>query len=648
MRPAELRGGELLGLARRAVGLGWRSSRLLAIVAICAQVLGSLAPAAGAWSSKELVDGLGGSASGGHLMFLAAAVVVAGGVGAVLSYAANLANAAQQRAVSLSVESELYSAINAQPGLGYFENPRFQDRLRLAQQSAVSAPSTVFNFFLAAVRTVVTLVSFLGVLLVIWWPAAVLLAVTAAPTVFGQLALTRRQAGVAETNISLHRRRFAYQSLLTNPDAIKEVCLFGLGDLFLGRMNAGLRDTAGRELAVERRTAYTQSLFALLGMASGASGAVIVAWRAANGLATAGDVVLFVAALVGVQAAFTGTITQFGSTVKAIRLFHHFRAIVTQKPDLEPGEQDPGPLTGEIVFADVWFRYDRGETSGASDWVLKGLNLTIPAGTTLGLVGANGAGKSTLIKLLCRFYDPQRGRITWNGVDLRKCSPEALRRRIGATFQDYQTFELTAGENVGVGDLTYLHDQQRIESAVRAAGAERIVAGLPHGYDTMISRIFSHHGDDDAGVALSGGQGQRVSLARSFMRLDADLMILDEPSSGLDAVAESEVNEQLRAYRRGRTNLLVSHRLSAIRNANVIVVLQDGVVAEIGAHDDLMTADGIYASMFSVQASGYQDERVAAQMAVTGTPPAVLKAMASGATVRMMPVGVRPQALMED
>jgi ATP-binding cassette subfamily B protein len=253
----------------------------------------------------------------------------------------------------------------------------------------------------------------------------------------------------------------------------------------------------------------------------------------------------------------------------------------------------------------------RGLGTGDGDdrpWVLRGVTFDLPAGAAVALAGHNGAGKTTLVKLLCRMYDPVRGSIRWDGVDLRDLAPEELRERIAAVFQDSMEYDLTAAENVGLGDLAGLDDRARIVAAARLAGIDETLAGLPRGYDTMLSQMFLSEEDDpdtDRGFALSGGQWQRVALARALMRGQRDLMILDEPTAGMDAVAEHEVHVRLQEHRTGRTSLLISHRLSALRSADRIVVLDGGVVAEQGGHDELVAAGGTYARLFTIQAAGY-------------------------------------------
>jgi ATP-binding cassette subfamily B protein len=238
--------------------------------------------------------------------------------------------------------------------------------------------------------------------------------------------------------------------------------------------------------------------------------------------------------------------------------------------------------------------------------VLRGVSFTVPAGGSVALVGLNGAGKSTVVKLLCRFYDPTEGAIRWDGVDLRDLAVDDLRSRIGTLFQDFMSYDLTAAENIGLGDLTAGRD--RIAAAGALSGADATVRDLPAGYDTLLSRTFFDQADladPRTGVALSGGQWQRVALARAYLRADRDLFVLDEPGAGLDPEAEYEVH---RRHRAGRATLLISHRLNTVRHADHIVVLEDGRVAEEGSHHELVRAGGRYARLFRLQAEGYREE----------------------------------------
>jgi ATP-binding cassette subfamily B protein len=235
--------------------------------------------------------------------------------------------------------------------------------------------------------------------------------------------------------------------------------------------------------------------------------------------------------------------------------------------------------------------------------VLTDVSFSIPANAMVALVGVNGAGKSTLIKLLCRLYEPTSGAIVWDGVDIATIGAAGLRACLAVVFQDFMAYDFTAAENIGLGDVRRMADRAALRAAATDARVHDTLAGLPAGYDTMLSRAFG--GGDQSGVQLSGGQWQRVALARALLRHDADLLILDEPTAGLDAAAEAEVLSRLHTLRRGRTTLLISHRLSAVRSADRIVVLAGGRVAEQGDHASLVAAGGEYARLFERQAAGY-------------------------------------------
>jgi ATP-binding cassette subfamily B protein len=318
--------------------------------------------------------------------------------------------------------------------------------------------------------------------------------------------------------------------------------------------------------------------------------------------------------MAGIQGGITAIVANLGRVHEAMLLFEHYRFVVEAEPDLPvraaPGRAAPAnageavpPLRRGIELRDVWFRY--GESL---PWTLRGVNLTIPAGATTALVGRNGAGKSTVVKLLCRFYDPTRGSIEWDGIDMRELPVEQLRQRIGAVFQDFMQYEFSAADNIGVGDLTALGDRARIEAAARLAGSHEALAALPNGYDTLLTRVYLDAADRDdsrTGVVLSGGQWQRLALARALLR-ECDLLILDEPASGLDAEAEEQLRTRLAQHRAGRSSLLISHRLSTIRDADTVVVLAGGAVAERGSHADLIEAEGLYSRLFRLQADGYR------------------------------------------
>jgi ATP-binding cassette subfamily B protein len=248
-----------------------------------------------------------------------------------------------------------------------------------------------------------------------------------------------------------------------------------------------------------------------------------------------------------------------------------------------------------LVLEDVGFRYP-----GKDVWALRHIDLQIPAGESLALVGENGAGKTTLVKLITRLYEPTEGRVLLDGRDLRDWNADELRRRFGVVFQDFNQYQLKVRENVGLGSVDHLEDVPRIERAIERGGAAPVVAGLREGLDASLGGWFQ------GGTELSGGQWQKIALARAFMREESDMLILDEPTAALDAESEHAVFERFSELARGRTTIVISHRFPTVRMARKIVVIEGGRVVEAGTHDELVARSGRYARMFALQAEGYR------------------------------------------
>ena len=587
--------------------LAWRAGPVSALCQVLLTVVAGALPVVTAWLTKLLLDGISSPGRRTDVAVVAVMLAGAGILSAGVPQANQYAHAELGRSVALRASDSLFAALNRLIGLARFEDPGFRDRLQLAQQSGRSAPTQLLGTALGIGQGAITMSGFVGTLVATGPWMAVAVAVAAVPTLRAELAISRRRAEMMWDTSHTARREIFYSQLLTDAQAAKEVRLFGLGAFFRRRMLHELSTMQDANRQVDRRELATQGLLGLLGALVAGVGLVWAVRAAVVGELTIGDVSVFVAAVVGTQSALGSVVHETAAAHEALLTFDHYQAIVTGPPDLEahPRPTSPGRLRRGIELRDVWFRY-----SDEHPWVLRGVNLTIPPGTAVALVGLNGAGKSTLVKLLCRFYDPTSGSVCWDGVDLRGLGVEQLRSRIGAVFQDFMTYDLTARENIGVGTPAALTDLDRITSAARGARVDDAIAGLPRGYESMLTRIFFQHADrddPDTGVLLSGGQWQRIALARAFLRDSVDLLILDEPSSGLDAEAEHDIHQRLRRHRLGQTSVLISHRLNAVRGADVIVVLDEGEIVEQGSHDDLLAARGRYARLFNLQAQGYRD-----------------------------------------
>jgi ATP-binding cassette, subfamily B, bacterial len=595
-------------LVRRAWGLYLGAAPAAAAVSLVVMVVAGLAPVGAAWSIRALIEGLstGDDAAvwTGIVGFGVLAVVAP-----ALSHVSQYVQREAERRVTVRTQEELFVAVSAHPGLAELEDSRYHDRLRLAREASQFAPIQLSTIFLTVGQELITIVAFAATLLS-WSPlVGLLVLLAAAPTLIAQVRLARLRGAMLERTAPMFRRQAFYASLLLDMRAAKEIRLFGLGGFFRSRMLRELRAAQTQERHQDRLAVRVDSGLAVLtGVVSLVALAIFVR-QVAGGQGTVGDLVVVVAALGALQMSVSGLVQQIAITGETLIMFGHYVDITApaRARRSSPLPAAP-PLTQSVEFDGVWFRY-----AAEHEWVLRDLTLRVPHGTSLALVGDNGAGKSTMVKLLCGFYRPTRGAIRWDGVDIAEYDPASLRARIGATFQDFMTYEFSAYDNISVGDLAAAGDRSRVVAAAATAGVGETLQALPSGFDTMLTRAFDD-GDrrsPGGGVVLSGGQWQRVALARAALRVRADLLILDEPSAGLDVESEHAVHRRLATFRQGHTSLLISHRLNTVRDADTIAVLRDGTVVEQGSHAALMAAGGRYAELFRLQASGYQESAVA-------------------------------------
>jgi ATP-binding cassette, subfamily B, bacterial len=584
-----------------ALLLGPRVGRTAWVGTVTFGLLGGALVPLGAWVTRSVINALGAPhIDGRHVIALAAAATAAAALGVVIGSLSSITAAAVQRRMILHMTSEMYTAVNQFHGLARFENPEFQDSMRLADGAGLSAAVAVTSALLASVSTVMSAAGFVYVLMVVWPPMAGLLLCVAIPSFLVQVRLARSAAEANKSTVPSVRKSTLFRSMLTDPRAAKETRLFGVEGRFRDLMLEDLDVANAREYQAARTVGFSQvRLTAIVGLAI-AGGVSVVAYRAGGRQIGIGDFVLFLTAVATIQSGLANLAQQLPWVGRSIILYQCYLDLLAAPDSIVDGLAEVPPLRCSIEFQDVWFRYQE-----SSDWVLRGASLTIAAGSSTGLIGLNGAGKSTLVKLLCRFYDPAKGRILWDGIDVRDFAVSELRKRITATFQDFVSFDLSAAECIGIGDIKHADNLNMIRAAARHAEIDDVLSALPSGYGTVLSRVFAGPKGDDC-VLLSGGQSQRVALARAMMCRSPDLIILDEPSSGLDAEAESRITNTMRKEYAGRTSLLISHRLSVLRSSDMIAVLSNGAVAESGTHEELIALGGAYARLFGLQAAGYQ------------------------------------------
>jgi ATP-binding cassette, subfamily B, bacterial len=543
-----------------ALALAWRARRSALAGQVAVTGLSGIAPVAATWLLREILNALTSTGRPhASLVVLVLALGVTGLATAVLSDLGQYLCAQTGRAVQHQTTAALYAAVARQRGLRRLEDPGFQDRLSLAQQTATSGPGQVVICGLSILQSAVTLSGFLAALAALNPVMAAIALAATLPAIYAERGISRRRMAMRAGVSHAQRRQFFYESLLSQCTAAKEIRLFGLGDFF-GKRMLGELDSVQREgQQVDRREYATCAGLAALSALVTAGGIWWAVSAAAAGKLTAGDVMLLAAALTSVSSTLSGVIVNGAVTFQALMIFDGYQQILAEEPDLELPQRPVSARTLRrgIQIENVWFRY-----GADTPWTLRGVTCFIPMGKAVALVGHNGAGKSTLIKLLCHLYDPDRGRILWDGVDVRDMDLAGLRDRVSVVFQDYMAYELTAADNIAVGDLAIAAQDCALESAARKAGIHN----------------------------------------------SRDLMILDEPSSGLDALAEHEIHNRLREQRHGRTTVLISHRLNTVRDADLIMVLEGGVVSEQGSHHSLMAKSGTYSTLFSLQAIGYASE----------------------------------------
>jgi ATP-binding cassette subfamily B protein len=544
------------------------------------------------------------------IIVLAAAQFAVYTVTTVAGAVRNITQQLLQERVSQTVELQIMQQAH-QLDLAFFEGSRSYDLLHQARQEASTRSLTMITSSATLVQTAVTFVSMI-MLLIGLSPWLALVAVLAPVPAFAADAKYGKKGFFIAQLASPLRRRMEYLTTLVTTDTYaKEVKLFGLGDYFVQRFKLLGQVFYRRQRRVVSARYLIGSAWTSISSAAGSLTFLYVALQAAAGRMSLGDLTLYTSASsslqTAIQALFQGFSGMYENNLYLENLYQLLAVEPTMRcpaPAAEPAAGPAAPLLavtpagqvrGHVVFEHVSFGYPDAEAPALTD-----VSFEVAPGQTVAVVGRNGAGKSTLIKLLCRMYDPTGGRIVVDGVDIATLDPSQLHRHIGAMFQDFVSYQATAAENIGLGDVARIEDRPAAEQAAGRAGARSLIEDLPAGFDTPLGKWF------DQGSQLSGGQWQKVALARAFMR-DAPILVLDEPTSALDAVAEHELFNRLAELAAGRTTFYISHRFSTVRRADTILVLDQGALTEEGSHAALMALGGTYASLFTLQAAAYTD-----------------------------------------
>ncbi len=481
--------------------------------------------------------------------------------------------------------------------LSHFENAEYYDKLENARREADWRSLQIVDGGFYLVQNSLTILSY-GALLFRFSPwLAVILFVATIPAFIVQTRYSELNFRVLSWRAPEARRLNYLEYLLTNDHAVKEIKLFGLGESLLGRYTTLFSEFLQEDETIARQRSLASLGWGMLTTLSYYGAYAWIVWRAVSRLITLGDMTLYLSIFRGSQGMFEAILTGLSTLYENGLFMSNLFAFLELQPQMARTTQPqpmPATIRQGIEFKHVSFKY-----TGHDRWALQDVSLTIKPGEKIALVGQNGAGKTTIIKLLTRLYDPTEGQILLDGVDLRDYDLDSLRAQIGVIFQDFVRYQLSAGENIGFGQIEALAEQARIVGAAQKSGADPVITALPQGYETTLGRSFAKGRD------LSGGEWQKIALARAFMR-DCALLVLDEPTAALDAENELRVFQQFKALVADKMAVLISHRFSTVRMADRIFVIENGGISEEGSHAELLAQGGTYARLFTLQAESYR------------------------------------------
>ena len=588
----------------RALRLVWRSSPGWTMANFSLVLLQGLLPLITLYLLKLIVDGVttglaapDKSTAFGKVILWVVLAGLAALVGALCRSLAEIVRETQGQVVTDYV-SDVIHAKSVEVDLQYYEDPKYYDTLHRAQQDAAFRPLQILTGLMQVGQNLITLVALAGLLVAFHWAVAVILFAATIPGVGVRLKYAGRLYSWQRQRTQTEREAYYLHFMLTEGGHAKEIRLFALGALFrkwFSQLRQRLREerlriTTRRSLA--ELVAKGSGILAIFGTLA------FISYQTLQGRITLGDMVMYFGAFQRAQ----GTLQDLLNSLTSLYEDNLFLSNLSEFLELSPQVAEPAnpwpfpqPIQKEgLQFHQVSFHYPTG-----TEMVLKEVNLTISPGSVVAIVGENGSGKTTLIKLLCRLYDPTKGRITIDGIDLQDFALADLRRHLSVIFQDYRQYNLSARQNIWLGDTALSPQDDRVVDAAKRSGAHRFITRLPRGYDTILGHWFEEEGE------LSTGQWQKVALARAFLR-ESPIVILDEPTSWMDAQSEYNVFKNFKQFFSGRMALIISHRFSTVRLADYIYVLSAGAIIESGTHHELLHQGGTYAQLFELQSRSFR------------------------------------------
>jgi ATP-binding cassette subfamily B protein len=501
------------------------------------------------------------------------------------------------QAMSLAVTDHVFDIMHAKSvevDLEYYENPQYFDTLHRAQQEGPYRPTAIVNDLVRLVQNSVTLLAMAGLLITLHWIVAVILFAAVLPGIAVRIHYSNKLFQWHRQRTRTERQASYMNWILTGDMYAKEVRLFGLGDLLIERFSKLQRKLRVEKLLLSKKQSMADFLAQTSATVAVFGSFAYIAYKTVYGHITLGDMVMFFQAFQRGLNAMRDLLGGMASLYENNLFLSNLFDFLTLKPKVtEPSHPRPVPvpLQQGIVFDSVSFQYPSSTRK-----VLEDVSLAIAPGETVALVGRNGCGKTTLAKLLCRLYDPQRGSITFDNINLKEFEIKLLRKEISMLFQDFVKYYLTAKENIWFGNVELPQDEQRIKTAADQAGVDELIAGLAQGYDTVLGKWFEN------GEELSRGEWQKIALARAFLR-KSQIILLDEPASSLDPQAEYEIFQRFKELAEGNTAIFISHRLSTVKMADRIFVMDKGRIVESGTYEELMQMAGSFAHLFETHDS---------------------------------------------
>jgi len=585
----------------KAVHLVWESAPGWATANIFISVIRSIFPLVLVYLIKQLVDGitlaedLGGDLNNNLIIWYILAVVVTIFLDEAATSLGNLVRNKQ----SYRLESYMHNLLHSksiQLDLQHFENPEYYDSLARAAREAPYRPNTIVNNLISIARGLLSLLLMAGLLFYLHWVIVIVLLAANIPGIWLRLHYAGVLYNFKREQTPAARKTAYFKWLLTGDRPSRELRLFGLGEYFTNLFNKNFNKLKEEEIGIIRKRTSVELITGIFKAAAFLLALGYIAKETVSSQISVGDMAMYLVAfrqgMVYIKDVFSSLAGLYednlfiGDTFEFLDLKEKIVAV--------PPVIEPGIFSSSINVNNLSFSYP-----GSGEPLLKNLNLEIRKGETIALVGANGAGKSTLVRLLCRLYDPIEGKITLDGKNITHMDPASYRKLFSVIFQDFMLYNLSAGDNIWMGDILTPQNKERIKTSASQTGIDELIEALPKGYDTVIGRLF------DDSRELSWGEWQKIAMARALYR-DAPVLILDEPTSALDAATEYELFNRFKEITRDRTSILISHRFSNVSLADRILVLDNGTIAEEGTHEKLMKTGGIYSEMYTKQSSGYK------------------------------------------